>query len=66
MKNQEEFLNYVSRIQIHRWLMKVRLIINQEHLLGTGADVNCVQEGLIPIQYYEKSIERLYSANIQN
>ena len=32
-------------------------------MIDSGADMNCIQEGLIPSQYFEKSIERLVSAN---
>ena len=32
-------------------------------LIDSGADMNCVQEGLIPLKYYEKSSERLTQAN---
>jgi hypothetical protein len=31
--------------------------------VDTGADLNCIQEGLIPTKYFEKSTERLNSAN---
>ena len=32
-------------------------------MIDSGADMNCIQEGLIPSQYFEKSIERLVSTN---
>ena len=32
-------------------------------LIDLGADMNCIQEGLIPLKYYEKSFERLTQAN---
>ena len=32
-------------------------------MIDLGADMNCIQEGLIPLKYFEKSIERLVSAN---
>ena len=32
-------------------------------LIDLGADMNCIQEGLIPLKYYEKSSERLTQAN---
>lgn len=55
--DQDQFLNYILRIQIHRWTIKVKLIINQEYiintiaLLDTRANIYCVQAGLIPTQY---------------
>ena len=35
-------------------------------LIDLGADMNCIQEGLIPLKYYEKSSERLTQANGEN
>ena len=32
-------------------------------LIDSGVDRNCIQEGLIPLKYYEKSFERLTQAN---
>ena len=35
-------------------------------LIDLGADMNCIQKGLIPLKYYEKSSERLTQANEEN
>ena len=32
-------------------------------MIDSGADMNCIQEGLIPLKYYEKCTEKLYFAN---
>ena len=32
-------------------------------MIDSGADMNCIREGLIPSKYYEKSTEKLFSAN---
>ena len=32
-------------------------------LIDSGADMNCIQEGLIPLKYFEKSSEKLTQAN---
>ena len=32
-------------------------------MINSGANMNCIQEGLIPLKYYEKSSERLTHAN---
>ena len=48
------------------------MVINKEFslieiaLIDLGADMNCIQEGLIPLKYYEKSSERLTQANGEN
>ena len=35
-------------------------------LIDLGADMNCIQEGLIPLKYYEKLSEKLTQANGEN
>ena len=35
-------------------------------LIDSGANMNCIKEGLIPLKYYEKSSERLTQANGEN
>ena len=32
-------------------------------MIDSGVDINCIQEGLIPSKYFEKSTERSVSAN---
>ena len=32
-------------------------------MIDSGADMNCIQEGIIPSKYYEKFIEKLFSVN---
>ena len=32
-------------------------------MIDFGADMNCIQEGIVPSKYYEKSIEKLFFAN---
>lgn len=58
-------LKFYIKEQIHRWLIEVHLIINQQYIIDIRAldtDMNYVR-GLIPTRYYEKFIERLSSAN---
>ena len=49
--------------------MKLKIVINKEYILHTialmdfGADLNCIQKGLVPIKYFEPTTERLSSAN---
>ena len=43
----------------NNWKIWVEVIV----LVDTWADLNCIQEGLIPTKYFEKSTERLNSAN---
>ncbi|XLS65694.1 hypothetical protein HN51_025668, partial [Arachis hypogaea] len=46
------------------WFTTITLIVGEEKLdfiamVDSGADVNCIQEELIPIKYYEKTIEKV-------
>lgn len=44
-----------------KWYVKIKLIIGEYYkkefivLVDSRADINCIQEGLIPIKYFEKS-----------
>ena len=63
------FLDAITRINFHKWHSKVRIVISKEFefevtaLIDTGADLNCIQEGIIPSKYFKKSRERLTSAS---
>ena len=52
-----------------KWFTKVRIVVSPDYhftiiaMIDSGADMNCIQEGLIPSKYFEKSTERLVSAN---
>ena len=32
-------------------------------MIDSSADMNCIQKEIVPSKYYEKSIEKLFSAN---
>ncbi|KAL4613896.1 hypothetical protein ACB092_07G015000, partial [Castanea dentata] len=52
-----------------KWYTKVKIVVAHDYafdvvaMIDSGADVNCIQEGPIPSKYFEKSTERLVSAN---
>ena len=52
-----------------KWFTKVKIIVFHDYhfiviaVIDSGADMNCIQEGLIPSRYFEKSTERLVFAN---
>jgi len=65
---EEKILSLINRIYIKKWYSKVRIKIQDFELsvvvlIGTGADLNCIQEGLVPTKYYSKTKETLRSAN---
>ena len=70
IKSNDEirYCNIINKIIPIKWHTKVKIIIEKYEievnvLVDTGADLNCIQEGLIPTKYFEKSTERLNSAN---
>ena len=67
--NEQNILSVIDRVIFEKWHTKITLVINKEFslaeiaLIDSRADMNCIQEGLIPLKYYEKSSERLTQAN---
>ena len=52
-----------------KWFTKVKIVVSHDYhfnviaTIDSGANMNGIQKGLIPSKYFEKSIERLISAN---
>ena len=67
--NRQNFLSLIDRVIFQKWHTEITLVINKEFslteiaLIDLGADMNCIQEWLIPLKYYKKSSERLTQAN---
>ena len=65
-------MSLIDRVIFRKWHIEITLVINKEFslteiaLIDSGADMNCIQEGLILLKYYEKSSERLTQANGEN
>ena len=63
------FLQTINRINFQKWHSKVRIVIAKDFefevvaLIDSGADLNCIQEGIIPSKYFRKTKERLTSAS---
>ena len=63
--NKQNILSLIDRVIFQKWHIEITLVINKEFslteiaLIDSGADMNCIQEGLIPLKYYEKSSEKL-------
>ena len=68
-ESSEKFLETISRINFQKWHSKVRIVISKDFefeviaLIDSGADLNCIQEGIIPSKYFKKTRERLTSAS---
>lgn len=65
----QQFVSIINQINFQKWYIHITLKIkdsfelNTITLLDSGADQNCIRETLIPSIYYEKTKERLHSAN---
>ena len=61
----ETFVNSMTIVQKQRWYTKITLKINPDFqstfiaLIDSSADLNCIQEGLIPTVYFVKTSQRL-------
>ena len=61
----ETFVHSMTIVQKQRWYTKITLRINSDYqstfitLIDSGVDLNCIQEGLIPIVYFVKTSQRL-------
>ena len=53
-ESSEKFLETINRINFQKWHSKVRIVISKNFefeviaLIDSGADLNCIQEGIIP------------------
>ncbi|KAL4619472.1 hypothetical protein ACB092_06G081500 [Castanea dentata] len=62
-------LALVKHILPPKWFTKVKIVVSHDYhfntiaMIDSGADMNYIQEGLIPSKYFKKSTERLVSAN---
>ena len=61
----DTFVNSMTIVQKQSWYTKITLKINPNFqstfitLIDSGADLNCIHEGLIPIVYFFKTSQRL-------
>ena len=52
-----------------KWFTEVKIVVSHDYhfnviaMIDSGADMNCIYEGLIPSKYFEKSTEKLVYAN---
>ena len=73
--NNKEIFDIVKIIKLNdkvvlpKWYSKVKIIFSQDYSLDViaiidfGSDLNCIQRGLIPGKYFEKSTKRLNSTS---
>jgi hypothetical protein len=67
--NDDKIISLINKVVLPKWYAKVHIVVAQDYafdvitLIDSGADLNCIQEGLIPSKYFEKSTEKLNSAS---
>ena len=67
-KSDNDFLGLINKLKIQKFYINIKIIIHEfvletVALFDTGADSNCILEGLIPTKYFEKTSEQLSTAN---
>ena len=69
LKTWSKKSSWKPRINFQKWHSKVRIVISKDFefeviaLIDSGADLNYIQEGIIPSKYFRKTRERLTSAS---
>ena len=64
----ENFLSTIEMVISQKWYIKISLLIDNHYtksftaLVDSGADLNVIQEGLIPTRYFHKTSHTLWHA----
>ncbi|GAV87605.1 hypothetical protein CFOL_v3_31031, partial [Cephalotus follicularis] len=67
-----KFINLIEKITYQKWHVNITITIQDSFklqtiaLIDSGAQMNCIQEGLIPTKYFEKTKQKLSTANGEN
>ncbi|KAL5818869.1 hypothetical protein ACOSQ4_022711 [Xanthoceras sorbifolium] len=70
--NQEEappIVNIIEKVIVQKWYSKVTIVVSKafifegEALIDLGAYLNCINESIIPSQYFSKTTQMLNTAN---
>ena len=65
----DDFLNVLTQISSKKYLIKITLVFSDDFkldaifLFDTGADLNCIKEGVIPKRFLQNTSEKLSAAN---
>ncbi|GAV88943.1 hypothetical protein CFOL_v3_32364, partial [Cephalotus follicularis] len=66
------FINLIEKITYQKWHINITIVIQNSFklqtmtLIDSGAQMNCIQEGLIPTKFFKKTKQRLSTANGEN
>ncbi|GAV68734.1 LOW QUALITY PROTEIN: hypothetical protein CFOL_v3_12237, partial [Cephalotus follicularis] len=66
-----KFINLIEKITYQKWHINNTIVIQDSFkliiaLIDSGAQMNCIQEGLIPTKFFEKTKQRLSTVNGEN
>ncbi|GAV92896.1 hypothetical protein CFOL_v3_36274, partial [Cephalotus follicularis] len=67
-----KFINLIEKITYQKWHVNITITIQNSFklqtiaLIDSGSQMNCIQEGLIPTKYFEKTKQKLSTANGEN
>ncbi|KAL4199650.1 hypothetical protein AMTRI_Chr03g145930 [Amborella trichopoda] len=62
-------VNLIDKIIIQKWFVQVKIIVAKNYsfetsaLIDSGADLNCINEGLVPSKYFDKTTQILNTAD---
>jgi hypothetical protein len=67
ISNDVKIISLINKVCPPKWSVKVHIVVAQDYafdviaLIDFDADLKCIQEGLLPSKYFEKSTQRLNS-----
>jgi hypothetical protein len=68
--SSDHYLNILQRVTSQKWYTRITLIVNKTFILkdevaliDSGADLNVIQEGIIPTKYFVKTTQGLTQAS---
>ncbi|GAV61517.1 hypothetical protein CFOL_v3_05044 [Cephalotus follicularis] len=67
-----KFINLIERITYQKWHINITIVIQDSFklqtiaLIDSSAQMNCIQEGLIPTKFFKKTKQKLSSADDEN
>ncbi|KAL4203530.1 hypothetical protein AMTRI_Chr01g104390 [Amborella trichopoda] len=62
-------VNILNKVITQKWFVLIKIVINNEYdfqslaLIDSGADLNCLNEGLVPTKYFDKTTQILNTAD---
>ncbi|KAK2987238.1 hypothetical protein RJ640_017428 [Escallonia rubra] len=67
--SKEQEILSIDRVVFQKWYVSIKIVISKDFtfegiaLIDSGADLNCIKEGLVPTKYCETTRQALTTAN---